>query len=124
MVRGQITVRRLRTSLRGRRERRGEIEGGGEGVWGRRIGVGGVGIKGVGGERGIYPRTILVLLVGRELVRGEGGRMMVSRANGMNAVGCGMGLGEPGGVFGVEGGKRGTTRVGEMMMILERMDWR
>jgi len=34
-----------------------------------------------------------------------------------------MGLGEPGGIVGVEGGKRSATRVGEMM-ILERMDWR
>ena len=129
VVRGQITVRGLRTSLGGRRERRGEIEVGGEGgVWGGGIGVGGVGIEGGGGgggERGLDPRTKLVLLVESrgELVRGERGRMVVSRANGMKAVCCGIGLGEPGRVVRVEGGKRSATRVGEMM-ILERMDWR
>lgn len=50
MIRGQITVGGLRTSLRGGREGRGEIEGRGEGgVGGRRAGVGGVGIEGGGG---------------------------------------------------------------------------
>jgi len=126
VVRGQITVRGLRTSLGGRRERRGEIEGGGEGgVWSRRVGVGGVGIEGGGRERGLDPGTKLVLLVESrgKLVRGERGRMVVGRADGMKAVCCGIRLGEPGRVVGVEGGKRSATRVGEMM-ILERMDWR
>ena len=126
MVRSQITVRGLRTGLRGRRERRGKVEGGGKrGAWGGRIGVGGVGIEGGGGERCIDPRTKLVLLVEsrRELVRGERGRVVVGRASGVNAVAWGMGPGEPGGVVGVEGGKRSATRVVEMM-ILERMDWR
>jgi hypothetical protein len=49
--------------------------------------------------------------------------MVVCRANGGDGVGGGIGLGEPGGVVGVEGGKRSATRVGEMM-ISERMDWR
>jgi len=49
--------------------------------------------------------------------------MVVRRANGGDAVAGWIGLGEPGGVLGVEGGKRSATRVGEMM-ISKRMDWR
>jgi len=51
------------------------------------------------------------------------GVVVVCRASGGDAVGGGIGLGEPRGVLGVEGGKRSATRVGEMM-ITERMDWR
>ena len=129
--RGQIVVGGLRTSLRRRGKRRSEIEGGGVGgVGGGGVGVGGVGVEG-GGGRGVDPRTKLVLLVEsrRELVGGEGGRVVVvvvvvvvvGGADGGGGVG---GPGEPGGVLGVEGGKRSATRVGEMMMISERMDWR
>jgi len=123
--RGQVTVGGLMARLGGRRERRGEVVGGGEGrVWGGGIGVGGVGIEG----RGVHPRPKLVIVVDYrgELVRGEvGGRgvVVVCRAGGCDAVGGGVGLGEPRGVLGVEGGKRSATRVGEMM-ITERMDWR
>jgi hypothetical protein len=53
-----------------------------------------------------------------ELVRGEGGGVVVGRAGG-----GGVGLGEPRGVLGVEGGKRSAAGVGEMV-IPERMDWR
>ena len=48
---------------------------------------------------------------------------MVSRPDGGGGVAGGIGLGEPRGVLGVEGGKRSAARVGEMM-ISERMDWR
>ena len=124
--RGQIAVGGLRTSLRRRGKRRGKIEGGGVGgVGGGGVGVGGVGVEG-GGGGGVDPRTKLVLLVVEsrwELVGGEGGGVvvvLVGRADGGGGVG---GSGEPGGVLGVEGGKRSATRVGEMM-ISERMDWR
>ena len=120
--RRQIAIGRLRTSLGGRRERRGKVVvRGGEGGVGGGVGVGGVGVEG-----GVDPGPILVLLVGRggELVRGEGGVVVVRRTDGGGAVGGGIGLGEPCGVLGVEGGKRSATRVGEMMMIPERMDWR
>jgi len=50
-------------------------------------------------------------------------RVVVCRASGCDSIVAGVGLGEPRGVLGVEGGKRSATRVGEMM-ITERMDWR
>ena len=122
MGRGEIAVGGVRTSLRGRRERRGEVVGGGEGgVGGGRVGVGGVvGVEGGGG--GVEAGPILVLVLGGELVGGERRRVVVGRA-GRGRDGVGIGLGEPGGVLGVEGGKRSATRVGEMV-ISERMDWR
>ena len=93
VVRRHIAIGGLRTSLIGRRERRGKVEGGVEGVWGGIIGVGGVGVEGGGRDGGVNPRPKLVLLVGRrKLVGGEGGGVVVGGTDGVQAVGLGIGL--------------------------------